>query len=72
MIPRWGNILLEAGEGSWGQLARYFGTSLDSDESVWKVLRDIKCIFVSHVHGDHHIGLAKILVMRKKASSCIL
>ena len=72
MIPRWGNILLEAGEGTWGQLARYFGTSSDSEASAWNILRDVKCIFVSHAHGDHHIGLAKILAMRKKASYCIL
>lgn len=67
-IPKWGNILLETGEGTWGQLARYFGTSPGSDENVWNILRDTKCIFVSHAHGDHHMGLAKILAMRKKAS----
>lgn len=29
-------------------------------------MRDLKCVFVSHIHGDHHIGLAKILAMRKR------
>ncbi|KAG2355809.1 hypothetical protein BDR07DRAFT_1425171 [Suillus spraguei] len=58
-IPGAGYILLDAGEGTWGQLFRNYGAA------VWDVLRDIKCIFISHIHGDHHIGLAKILAMRQ-------
>lgn len=68
-IPGWGSLLLEAGEGSWGQLARMYGDDIDSWTSgVWEVLRDLKCIFISHMHADHHIGLAKILAMRKLVS----
>ncbi|KAG0701177.1 hypothetical protein DFH29DRAFT_831788 [Suillus ampliporus] len=59
-IPGSGYILLDAGEGTWGQLARNYGAG------VWDVLRGLKCIFISHIHGDHHIGLAKILAMRQK------
>jgi len=29
-------------------------------------LRKLKCIFISHIHGDHHIGLAKVLSMRRQ------
>lgn len=36
--------------------------------SVWQVLRELKSIFISHMHGDHHIGLAKILAMRQRVS----
>jgi ribonuclease Z len=61
-VPNWGNILLDAGEGTWGQLVRQFG------DDVWKALRDLKCVFISHIHGDHHIGLAKILAMRRTVS----
>jgi ribonuclease Z len=62
-IPNWGNILLDAGEGTWGQLCRQYG------DDVWQVLRDLKCIFVSHMHGDHHIGVPKILAMRNQVFS---
>ena len=58
--------MLDAGEGTWGQLVRHFGMdSLASGGSnVWDTLRNLKCIFISHLHADHHLGLAKILSMR--------
>ena len=65
-IPDWGNILLDAGEGTWGQMARYFGTDRARHSNVWQALRELKCVFVSHAHADHHAGLAKILAMRKQ------
>lgn len=65
-IPDWGNLLLDAGEGTWGQMARYFGTDRARHSNVWQALRELKCIFVSHAHADHHSGLAKILAMRKQ------
>lgn len=65
-IPDWGNLLLDAGEGTWGQMARYFGTDPARHSNVWQALRELKCIFISHAHADHHAGLAKILAMRKQ------
>jgi ribonuclease BN (tRNA processing enzyme) len=65
-IPDWGNLLLDAGEGTWGQMARYFGTDRARPSNVWQALRELKCVFVSHVHADHHAGLAKILAIRKQ------
>lgn len=65
-IPDWGNLLLDTGEGTWGQMARYFGTDRTRDSNVWQALRELKCIFVSHAHADHHAGLAKILAMRQQ------
>ncbi|KAJ7089838.1 hypothetical protein B0H15DRAFT_273688 [Mycena belliarum] len=59
-IPSRGSILLDAGEGTWGQLARHFGPVVDD------VLRDLRCIFVSHIHGDHHTGVSKILARRRQ------
>lgn len=47
-------------------MCRFFGTDLNKPNNVWEVLRDIKAIFVSHAHGDHHFGLAKMLSMRKQ------
>ncbi|KAF8329413.1 uncharacterized protein EI90DRAFT_1391010 [Cantharellus anzutake] len=67
-IPHQGNILLDAGEGTWGQIARRFGqdttdsTGVPSPESI---LRDLKCVFISHIHADHHLGLAKLLSLRR-------
>ncbi|TIA93899.1 hypothetical protein E3P81_00711 [Wallemia ichthyophaga] len=72
-----GNILLDAGEGTWGQLARMFGERSrntpprdgdgDDREDAWDVLKNTKAIYLSHVHADHHIGLAKLLQLRSKA-----
>jgi ribonuclease BN (tRNA processing enzyme) len=71
-IPDWGNLLLDAGEGTWGQMARYFGTDRARHSNVWQALRELKCVFVSHAHADHHGGLAKILAMRKQVLCCFL
>ncbi|KAG6896461.1 hypothetical protein C0992_008112 [Termitomyces sp. T32_za158] len=45
-IPNWGNILLDAGEGTWGQLARQFGTDDGTENNVWDLLRNLKCIYL--------------------------
>ncbi|KAI0777745.1 hypothetical protein BD413DRAFT_640429 [Trametes elegans] len=63
-IPGRGGVLLDCGEGTWGQLARSFGDDPARTGGVWQVLRELKCIFLSHMHGDHHMGLSKILQMR--------
>ena len=63
-IPGHGSILLDCGEGTWGQLARTFGDDPARASGVWHVLRDLKCIFLSHMHGDHHMGVSKILQTR--------
>lgn len=63
-IPRHGTVLLDCGEGTWGQLARSFGNDPARTSGVWAVLRDLKCIYLSHMHGDHHMGLSRILQMR--------
>ncbi|TBU28507.1 hypothetical protein BD311DRAFT_722416 [Dichomitus squalens] len=63
-ILGYGSILLDCGEGTWGQLARSFGDDPARSTGVWEVLRNLKCIYLSHMHGDHHMGLSKILTMR--------
>ncbi|KAI0674372.1 hypothetical protein C8Q78DRAFT_967526 [Trametes maxima] len=65
-IPGRGTILLDCGEGTWGQLARTFGDDPGRTSGVWEVLRDVKCIFMSHMHGDHHMGVSTILRMRAR------
>ncbi|GAA5824883.1 hypothetical protein JCM11251_005379 [Rhodosporidiobolus azoricus] len=60
-------ILLDAGEGTWGQIARRFGQGDEARNEPSKddVLRGIKFLFISHLHQDHHAGVATIL--RKRA-----
>lgn len=55
-------ILLDCGEGTLGQLYRQFGVDTPS------VLRNIHCVFISHIHADHHMGLSKLLSKRRKVS----
>ncbi|KAJ3694530.1 hypothetical protein LUZ60_010010 [Juncus effusus] len=54
-----GSILLDCGEGSLGQLKRRFGVE-GADEAV----KNLKLIWVSHIHADHHTGLVRILALR--------
>ncbi|KAI8060489.1 beta-lactamase-like protein [Gongronella butleri] len=60
-IPSYGSILLDAGEGTYGQMLRHFGSARINEE-----LKALKCIFVSHLHADHHLGVIQVLLRRKK------
>ncbi|XP_058780560.1 tRNase Z TRZ3, mitochondrial isoform X1 [Vicia villosa] len=55
-----GGLLLDCGEGSLGQLKRRYGVSGADD-----VVRSLICIWISHIHADHHTGLARILALRR-------
>lgn len=63
-----GYVLLDAGEGTWGQIARRFGEGVGDGESAEKVLRGTKLVFVSHMHQDHHAGLVTVLRERAQVS----
>ncbi|KAI1822707.1 hypothetical protein F4861DRAFT_540754 [Xylaria intraflava] len=54
-VPGYGNYLLDAGENTMGQLKRVFGHELPS------VLRDLKVIWISHLHADHHLGTISVI-----------
>lgn len=54
-------IVLDCGEGSCGQMIRFFGA-----ERAAEMFRKIKAVFVSHMHADHHMGLLSLLEYRKK------
>lgn len=60
-IPDFGNIILDAGEGTLGQMRRRYGDNLWTD-----VLSKTKILHVSHMHADHHIGVRRILEERMK------
>lgn len=55
-------MLLDCGEGTYGQLIRHFGY-----ERGTEILSRTNIIFVSHIHADHHLGLLNLLKHRKRA-----
>lgn len=50
------SMLLDAGEGSIGQLRRKFGSA-----GVDEVLRSLQCVWLSHKHADHVLGMLSII-----------
>ncbi|KAM7346841.1 ribonuclease Z [Cochliomyia hominivorax] len=52
-------LLLDCGEGTLGQIQRFFGC-----QKAEEVVKNLKCIYVSHLHADHHIGLIGLLTER--------
>ncbi|KAI8576219.1 hypothetical protein K450DRAFT_214494 [Umbelopsis ramanniana AG] len=55
-IPDSGSILLDAGENTYGQMLRIMGR-----DGIDKAVNNLKAIFVSHLHADHHLGVVHIL-----------
>ncbi|KAJ4360350.1 uncharacterized protein N0V89_000912 [Didymosphaeria variabile] len=55
-VPGVGNYLFDCGEGTLGQLQRVFNT----DELVG-ILKDLRMIWISHLHADHHLGTASVI-----------
>ena len=54
-----GNVMFDCGEGTLAQLYRHFG-STEGDRVVAK----LRTIFISHIHGDHNLGVVSILRRR--------
>ncbi|XP_066248505.1 ribonuclease Z, mitochondrial [Euwallacea similis] len=61
-ISETSNILMDCGEGTYGQILRFFGTNKGNE-----VLTNIDAIYISHLHADHHIGLLGLLQGRRRA-----
>lgn len=55
-----GSLLLDCGEGTLGQLKRRYGV-----EGADNAVKNLRCIWISHIHADHHTGLARILALRR-------
>jgi len=55
-----GGLLIDAGESAYTQLCRKYGAKIDY------VLLNLKCIWISHKHADHHLSLPTILLQRQK------
>jgi len=64
-----GGFILDCGEGSIGQLCMRYASALSSSSSsspsslsiVSNLIADLKCVWISHIHADHHLGLLSIL-----------
>ncbi|GJP61999.1 hypothetical protein CLOP_g19109 [Closterium sp. NIES-67] len=56
----YGGMILDCGEGSYAQLTRRFGPEKAED-----IIAGLKCIWISHIHADHHTGLVRILAARR-------
>lgn len=52
---------MDCGEGTFGQLVRLYGIEKTND-----ILMNLKAVYVSHLHADHHIGFIRILLARDK------
>jgi ribonuclease Z len=57
-----GNIMIDTGEGSLAQMIRRYGA-----QRVDEQLKQLRMIWISHIHADHHIGLPRILTARREA-----
>ncbi|CAK37256.1 uncharacterized protein An01g10760 [Aspergillus niger] len=55
-VPGYGYYLLDCGENTLGQLKRVF-----SPEKLREVLQNLRMIWISHLHADHHLGTASVI-----------
>lgn len=70
-----GTFLLDTGEGTYGQMFRQFGGSRQSSNRLSPVdehIRNLKCIFISHLHADHHLGIVTIIDRWNKVQERVL
>ncbi|MCJ1329822.1 hypothetical protein MMC10_006503 [Thelotrema lepadinum] len=55
-VPGIGSYLFDCGENTMGQLSRLY-----PPKELRKVLRDLKMIWISHMHADHHLGTTSVI-----------
>ena len=55
-VPGCGSYLFDCGEGTLGQLKRMY-----SPTDLSEILRDLKMVWISHMHADHHLGITSII-----------
>ena len=55
-VPGFGSYLFDCGEDTLGQLRRVF-----APPELAEVLRDLKAIWISHLHADHHLGTVSVI-----------
>ncbi|KAE8144566.1 hypothetical protein BDV25DRAFT_166538 [Aspergillus avenaceus] len=55
-VPGYGYYLLDCGENTLGQLKRVFEPA-----KLREVLQNLRMIWISHLHADHHLGIATVI-----------
>ncbi|KAF2124660.1 hypothetical protein P153DRAFT_360857 [Dothidotthia symphoricarpi CBS 119687] len=55
-VPGVGNYLFDCGENTLGQLQRMF-----QPEELVQIIKDLRMIWISHLHADHHLGTASVI-----------
>lgn len=55
-VPESGYYLLDCGENTLGQLKRVF-----EPEKLRQMLQNLRVIWISHLHADHHLGTASLI-----------
>lgn len=55
-VPNCGSYLLDCGENTLGQLRRIY-----RPKQLSELFRDLRLIWVSHLHADHHLGLPSVI-----------
>nr|XP_008197361.1 PREDICTED: ribonuclease Z, mitochondrial isoform X2 [Tribolium castaneum] len=56
------SIVIDCGEGTVGQIIRFYGQDKANAE-----LAKIRAVYISHLHADHHLGLIGVLQGRQRA-----
>ena len=60
-------MLLDVGEGTLGQLIRIWKSLYNGDDQcgfITKKITNIKAVWISHPHADHHLGIIRFLSER--------
>ena len=55
-------VMFDCGEGTLLQLYRLHGISHTNH-----ILKNLKAVYISHLHADHHLGLVNIILERERA-----
>ncbi len=55
-VPGCGSYLMDCGENTLGQLKRMY-----TAPQLAEVLQDLKLVWISHLHADHHLGLTSVI-----------
>lgn len=54
--------MFDCGEASSNQLCDHYG-----EENYQQILLSLRVLFISHIHGDHNLGMIDLIVDRNKA-----